>query len=271
MADFNRLSEIWETNAEEDAMWAVLTDPKKTGQKWDRETFYRTGRNEIDAVFNYLLGQKLEVQTQGTALDFGCGVGRLTQALAGRFTTAIGVDISQSMVDQAKKNDQTNGKCEFVVNKKTDLSQFTDAQFIFIYSSIVLQHMDPSFASLYIKEFVRLLKPNGLLVFQIPDQFIPPAVTLRERYYQLRASLSLGTRLRRILGAAPKERSASVIEMNLLPEAKVRKLVSDVGGEVINVVHTNSTDSDFNGEIKFSTTPPKTGFVSNQYVVRKSR
>jgi ubiquinone/menaquinone biosynthesis C-methylase UbiE len=269
MPDIKKLSEIWETNADEDAMWAVLTDPNKRNKTWDRDAFFETGKREINAVFNYLKSKNLNVPTDGVALDFGCGVGRLTQSLARYFPKAEGVDIARSMVDQARKLDQTAGKCEFFVNKRDDLRQFEDAKYVFIYSSIVLQHMDPSFASEYIKEFVRLLKPQGLLVFQIPDQHIPPPLTWRDRYHALRASLAIGTRLRRLFGAKPKENSKAIIEMNAISEADVRKLISQAGGEVVDVAYTNSTDPDFNGAITFSNTQPASGFISKQYAVKR--
>ena len=37
------------------------------------------------------------------ALDFGCGVGRLTRALGTRFESALGVDISAGMIEQARR------------------------------------------------------------------------------------------------------------------------------------------------------------------------
>ena len=48
-------------------------------------------------VIDQLLGwlRELHVQVRpGRALDFGCGVGRLTQALAGKFSECDGVDIA---------------------------------------------------------------------------------------------------------------------------------------------------------------------------------
>jgi cyclopropane fatty-acyl-phospholipid synthase-like methyltransferase len=34
----------------------------------------------------------------------------------------------------------------------------------------VLQHMKPKYSKRYIKEFLRILLPNGLLIFQIPGE-----------------------------------------------------------------------------------------------------
>jgi SAM-dependent methyltransferase len=50
----------------------------------------------------------------------------------------------------------------------------------FICSYIVLQHVRPRYAKQYIKEFLRVLAPQGLLVFQLPSEF-SDAQNSRER------------------------------------------------------------------------------------------
>ncbi|MEM8678176.1 MAG: SAM-dependent methyltransferase, partial [Planctomycetota bacterium] len=37
----------WEALAQYDAMWAVLSDPHKHGDRWDPEEFFETGKREI--------------------------------------------------------------------------------------------------------------------------------------------------------------------------------------------------------------------------------
>jgi SAM-dependent methyltransferase len=47
---------------------------------------------------------------------------------------------------------------------------FHDDFFDFIYTNIVLQHMRPEYSKAYLKEFLRVLSPGGLLVFQLPTE-----------------------------------------------------------------------------------------------------
>src|SRR5262249_3108618 len=61
-------------------------------------------------------------------------------------------------------------RCGFVLNETNDLAVFPDDAFDFVYSSLVLQHMKPEYSQNYIKEFLRVLAPGGLPVFQIPRQ-----------------------------------------------------------------------------------------------------
>ena len=83
-----RISRRWETLARTDPFWAVLSDPAMRGNRWKREECFRTGRVEIEEVLAYVAGRGLELRRR-EALDFGCGVGRLTQALADHFASDV--------------------------------------------------------------------------------------------------------------------------------------------------------------------------------------
>jgi 2-polyprenyl-3-methyl-5-hydroxy-6-metoxy-1,4-benzoquinol methylase len=99
-------------------------------------------------------------------LDFGCGLGRLSQALAQQFQRVDGVDVSASMIRQAQQFNRHGDKVEYHLNVKIDLSLFPRSQFDFIYSNIVLQHIPPRHQLLYIAEFMDLLKTDGVAYFQ---------------------------------------------------------------------------------------------------------
>jgi 2-polyprenyl-3-methyl-5-hydroxy-6-metoxy-1,4-benzoquinol methylase len=92
----------WTKWGEIDPLWAILSDPKKRGNKWDSEEFFDTGRKKVEEDLEWLAQRGLRLHF-GKALDFGCGVGRLTRALSSYFTEVHGVDISPSMIDKAKQ------------------------------------------------------------------------------------------------------------------------------------------------------------------------
>ena len=81
-------------------MWSILTASGKEGRRWEPEEFFETGRVEINRLLA-TLGHLGLMPHRGTALDFGCGVGRLTRALAESFDHATGIDISEEMVAEA--------------------------------------------------------------------------------------------------------------------------------------------------------------------------
>src|SRR5262245_52059905 len=168
MSGLKDLRRVWNRLGATDPYWAILSDPLKKGNGWAVDDFFETGRREIAALMAYLA----RVQPQAgreRALDFGCGAGRLTQALAEHYREVDGVDIAPSMVALAWRHNRYPDRCRYHVNDAGDLSLFKADAFDVVYSNITLQHMEPRFAKRYIAEFVRVLRPGGVAVFQLPS------------------------------------------------------------------------------------------------------
>lgn len=170
--NLDQLKENFETLAADDPLWTVLSDDAKRGGKWDLEEFYATGEALIDDLESRLAEQERNLEGDA-AIDFGCGVGRLTFPLSKRFKVCYGIDISPSMIAFACSQIDRGPKCRFEENASSRLERFADASIDFIYSAIVLQHIAPRFTREYLLEFSRMLKPGGLLVFQLPSHLDP--------------------------------------------------------------------------------------------------
>lgn len=166
------LEQHWNALGEEDPLWAILSDPTKRGRAWDLAEFLATARSEVADLFAELEGRGIKVQ-HGRALDFGCGVGRLTQELARHFDSCDGVDVAPSMIDGAVRLNQQGDRCRFHYNPAPDLSRFSDQSFDFILSLLVFQHMEPYLMKNYLREFVRVLRVGGIAYFNIPDRYLP--------------------------------------------------------------------------------------------------
>jgi SAM-dependent methyltransferase len=166
-----RLQQVWESHAKEDPLWAIISTPWKRGGKWDLEEFLKTGRDEIAALAATLETHGISFDAEA-ALDFGCGVGRLSQALAGHFGSVCGVDISPTMIETAQRLNSHGDRCQYFVNAHDHLQLFAAGQFTFIYSNVVLQHIHPSISRRYLVEFARLARPGALVVFQLPSRII---------------------------------------------------------------------------------------------------
>jgi SAM-dependent methyltransferase len=164
----DHVRKTYEAFGEEDPFFAVLSQRAKRGGLWTAEDFFATGVDEIAEIMAYLDELGVAV-SRGAALDFGCGPGRLSQALAGHFEEVVGVDISSSMVRKAEEYNQAPDRVRYVVNTVGDLSQLEAESFDFVYSNITLQHMPSRAAEGFVREFFRLLRPGGVAVFQIPD------------------------------------------------------------------------------------------------------
>src|SRR5688572_28982185 len=106
---FQTVNSNWEGLAQQDAMWAILTNPDKTDNKWEKADFFASGRNEIRVVFEYLRTNDLLRFDNNRALDFGCGVGRLTRALGDYFNVVEGIDVSPTMIEKAQTLNKDRG------------------------------------------------------------------------------------------------------------------------------------------------------------------
>ncbi len=256
--DLNETMRDWDSLAEKDALWAILTDANRANGKWEIEEFMATGDAEIQTVMDHLTRINCIPTTNGAALDFGCGVGRLTQPMARRFTSCIGVDISREMIQRAVLLNR-HANCRYVASSEISLP-FVDESFSFIYSNIVLQHVPRGLAAEYLREFVRVLAPGGVLVFGVQDSFaISDGSSL---LFRVRQQLRIRSRIKRLLKIG-----AADMKMHCMPEAIVRQALG--GSVVVDIQITNTAAKDFNGRLKYMRHVPKTGYIGKQYCVIK--
>jgi SAM-dependent methyltransferase len=218
----------WDELAQLDPYWAICTTPGKRFGAWDTREFFATGEREVEAV----LAEAERLGTpgaRGEALDFGCGLGRLTRALADRFDRCVGVDIAPRMVEGASELNADRPGCEFRVNPGADLTQFDDSRFDLVYSSIVLQHVPRrEWIEAYLREFVRVLRPGGALVFTLPSHIplVYRAQWRRRLYHGLRRLGVPADTVYRRLRLQP-------IAMSFLPEADVTATLTAAGARVL--------------------------------------
>jgi SAM-dependent methyltransferase len=171
-AALDRVRWSWDAFGRTDPLWAVLTAPGTQGGRWDPGDFFRTGEGDVARLLAVAEEHGL-VTSKGAALDFGCGVGRLTQPLAARFERVVGVDVAPSMLDLARARNRYGDRCRYLLNQDPHLGLFPGSTFDLVLSLFVLQHMPPYLSAAYLGELVRVLKPGGTLVFQLPVAPLP--------------------------------------------------------------------------------------------------
>jgi SAM-dependent methyltransferase len=234
---FSKYQTEWETNARFDAKWAVLSLVDRLGC-WDEQTFFRIGVGEVDEVFAFLKRNRIELPVLKTCLDFGCGVGRITQALASRFEKVVGIDISPSMLEHANSYRLKMANTTYVLSKTPELERTLGRnRFDLIYSNITLQHLDCTLQKQYIRQFARILKSNGLAIFQIPSQgprgasasVFASKILLGLRSVRPRSFFSLISNSFR--SRVPPWRVR--MELNVLPEAEVESVAAKEGLELL--------------------------------------
>jgi SAM-dependent methyltransferase len=160
------LREDWTTLGAEDPLWAVYVAPGTRGGRWDVTDFFELGRREVGGALDRLDALGLHPGRR-RALDFGCGVGRLSAALAEHVDEVVGVDIAASMLAVAARLDRSQGRCRFVLNDAPDLAFVPDGSVDIVYSSLVLQHLPRALARGYLREFVRVLAADGVAIIQV--------------------------------------------------------------------------------------------------------
>ena len=232
--NLERHRQDWDHLAEIDPFWAVLTRRGRKGGRWDVDEFFATGEAEVAHVSS-VAGKLGRPARAARALDFGCGVGRLTRALGTRFDAALGVDISAVMVERAKQLNVGFPACAFRVNPSPDLAQLETASFDLVYSSIALQHI-PTVPEIerYVSEFFRVVRDDGLVVFGLPYH-IPSlwSFQLRRRVYAVLRAFGVSEQW------MLKKTPLTPMRMTTVPEAEMRRLLGREGGTVL---HTEPID-----------------------------
>jgi SAM-dependent methyltransferase len=239
MNNMGREQRHWEALAATDPMWVILTEPGREG-RWDAEEFFQSGRDEMAKVFDLLTDLGL-LPKAGTAVDFGCGLGRLTETLAQRFDHAHGIDISASMIEQARAHNRFGARVEYHVNPTDALPMLGTGTVDFLYSRIALQHIPRPAAERYIAEFGRVLAPDGVAVFQLLTRAKSPFVRIRHRlrdaapdaYRSLRDFVSKRARW----------------EMNTVPERRVRQILAGVGMEIRTAIDDGAGGKPFDSRL----------------------
>ena len=166
-----RFGAAWDYFGQTNALGAILTGTDGRLASWDAEAFFAAGKADADRFVAALKALAPAVSMR-RALDFGCGVGRVTRALADHFESVVGVDVSGPMIERARQLN-ADPRCDYVLNKAPHLACVGDGEFTVVYSRLVLQHIRPTLVRRYIPELVRVLAPGGVLMFQLPDVIRP--------------------------------------------------------------------------------------------------
>ena len=215
-AQLEQLRRVWAVLGRDDPLWAVLSRADKRGGRWGVEEFLATGQAEIDGQLDYLARFGVPRQRR-IALDFGCGAGRLTRALAGSFEQAIGVDVSASMIAKAQSLNADVGNLRFIENLSARLDGIADASIDLVYSCMTLQHIPATLALGYAEEFLRVVAAGGVVAFQ----FVTGTdSSWRGRLYAMLPNRWLNP-LRRIAW-----RRSEVFEMHVLDERTLEELLA---------------------------------------------
>jgi len=127
----------------------------------DDEAFFASGRQDYERYVPPFLAKMKFNPRDKTALEIGCGIGRIARWMSQDFGQYIGVDVSPEMVRKATSYGLPRARFQAVSGG--DLSGIPDASVDFVFSFAVFQHIPDRGALLsYIAETERVLRPGGI-------------------------------------------------------------------------------------------------------------
>ena len=166
MADLKSNAE-WKQWGKDDPLWGVaaFANRQKDGAApWTEEEFYSLGESDWQDFLGHWRQYGLNTES---CLEIGCGAGRITRQLAKSFDHVYSVDVSEAMVNLARKAVESNN-VEFSVIDGLHLPQ-SDCSVKAIFSTHVLQHLDSmDIGFSYFREFFRVLDVGGTIMIHLP-------------------------------------------------------------------------------------------------------
>jgi SAM-dependent methyltransferase len=153
----------WDERARENPLYFV--DNQLDYDNPDVEAFWRGGEEVLDHLFGSV---GFAPRAEDVVVDIGCGVGRLTRALAARTSHVYGVDVSGEMLSLARRYNAELDNVEWLHGDGLGLAVLRDRSTDGCFSHVVFQHIpDPEVTLEYVREMARVLRPGGWTLFVV--------------------------------------------------------------------------------------------------------
>ncbi len=154
----------WELWGSRDPYYGVLTQPEFRSEALTpeaKEVFFGSGRHHVAHVLDVLRRRLVPGYTPDRILDFGCGVGRLVVPFAECAKEVVGVDISPSMLAEARANSDAHALKNVALVRSDDTLSTVVGLFDLVHSCIVLQHIEIPRGRALFSQLVDKIRPGG--------------------------------------------------------------------------------------------------------------
>lgn len=168
---FAKVSQQWHHLGETEPHWSVITSQSylQSNIEASAQAFYASGKAELSVFDAALARAGLAGKVFAMAVELGCGVGRVTAALAQRCGQVWGVDISANHLKLAAQHMDAQGLANVHLHHAVAVDDVAPAPaFDLLYSRIVLQHNPPPVMHRMLRQLLSRLSPGGLAYFQVP-------------------------------------------------------------------------------------------------------
>ncbi len=115
------MREFWDSRADEDAFYFV--DNRLRYRDPDVEEFWAGGGKVLEAVLGML---QVALEPDDDVVEIGCGVGRITRALADRAAEVRALDVSERMLARARELNPALDNVNWLLGDGTTLSGIED-------------------------------------------------------------------------------------------------------------------------------------------------
>jgi 2-polyprenyl-3-methyl-5-hydroxy-6-metoxy-1,4-benzoquinol methylase len=215
----------WEALGTEKPHWSVLTNPKFLPDNIETSLseFYGTGERSIQLLHKAAARAGRGLPATGTCFELGCGVGRVTAPLAGRFKHVIACDISHPHLQLASKHLRSEGATNVSFLQLKSLETLENLEpFDVFYSVIVLQHNPPPLIYRLLRLILGKVRMGGYAYFQVPVS--------RPDY-----RFSIADYLKAV------ETGKGAMEMHILPQVYLFRVLDEHGFRILDLQRDGCT------------------------------
>lgn len=162
--EFRDTDSEWQQISASDTYFKVLSDPRFKDDALDedaRRQFFESGEAHIGRVLEKIHTHLDAKFSPSSALDFGCGVGRLLLPLSRICDRVVGVDIAEPMLREARANLDAGDVRNVELVKGDDRLSKVTGRFDLIHSYIVFQHIPALRGRQMIARMLELLDEDG--------------------------------------------------------------------------------------------------------------
>jgi 2-polyprenyl-3-methyl-5-hydroxy-6-metoxy-1,4-benzoquinol methylase len=160
----------WEEWGRRDPYFGVITDPKFRRSEMDdhiKREFFESGESHAHGVLTTIRRYVDPGFAPRTVLDFGCGVGRLLIPFAKVVDEVVGLDVSPSMLQEARRNCDEQGLRNVRLLDSDDSLSTLTGSFDLIHSCIVFQHIPAERGRAILSKLLQHLRPGGVGAIQL--------------------------------------------------------------------------------------------------------
>ena len=160
----------WEALARSGAYFPLLTSDGTSsvaGSGGGSEEFFATGEEDIASLLATLAFIFRQELTLRTALDFGCGTGRLTIPLARRADRVTACDIAPTMLRHTRENAAAANLQNVTCLSPAELFDGSERAFDFVCSLLTFQHISPLDGYPLLAKLLGLLLSGGVATVHV--------------------------------------------------------------------------------------------------------